>query len=107
MPHVEGHIEEPQVQGDPQGVDYNAIFEGYYSEGYNEKQAKRMLRATYGAEGKTQFDSLGDFYKKKKSSRSRRSIGIGAQCGGGFWGIYLNYNYSGKTREWRFGFSCR
>ena len=65
MPHVEGHIEEPQVQGDPQGVDYNAIFEGYYSEGYNEKQAKRMLRATYGAEGKTQFDSLGDFYKKK------------------------------------------
>ena len=69
MPHVEGHIEEPQVQGDPQGVDYNSVFEGYHSSGYNFKQARRMLRTTYGDEGRTQYDALQNFYDNKKKSQ--------------------------------------
>ena len=59
MPHGEPHIEEPQV------VDYSKVFNTYYSDGLDMKTARRMLRAEYGKDGRTQFEALSEFYKKK------------------------------------------
>ena len=67
MPHTPEHIEEPQVQGDPQVVDFNKVFEDLYSEGLDFKVARRRLRRY--EDGKSQFGALEEFYNNKKKSQ--------------------------------------
>ena len=68
MPHTEGYIEEPQVQGDPQGVDYQALYQKYYDKGFDVDKATRKLRILYGA-GEPEITALTDFYASKKKSQ--------------------------------------
>ena len=68
MPHTEGNIEEPQVQGDPQGVDYQALYQKYYDKGFDVDKATRKIRILYGA-GEAQVTALTDFYASKKKSQ--------------------------------------
>ena len=72
MPHTPEHIEEPQVQGDPQVVDFNQVFEDFYNEGLDFKVARRRLRRY--EDGKSQFGALEEFYNNKKKSPVRRRI---------------------------------
>ena len=67
MPHTPEHIEEPQVQGDPQVVDFNKVFEDFYNEGLDFKVARRRLRRY--EDGKSQFGALEEFYNNKKKSQ--------------------------------------
>lgn len=68
MPHIEGHIEEPQVQGDPQGLDYQAIYQKYYDKGFDIEKATRKMRVLYGAK-QPELDALNAFYESKKKSQ--------------------------------------
>ena len=67
MPHTEGHIE-PQVQGDPQGLDYQAIYQKYYDKGLDIEKATRKMRVLYGAK-QPELDALNAFYESKKKSQ--------------------------------------
>ena len=69
MPHTEGNIEEPQVQGDPQGVDYQALYQKYYDKGFDVDKATRKIRILYGA-GEAQVTALTDFYASKKKVKT-------------------------------------
>ena len=66
MPHTEGHIE-PQVQGDPQGLDYQAIYQKYYDKGLDIEKATRKMRVLYGAK-QPELDGVNAFYDSKKKS---------------------------------------
>ena len=66
MLHTEGHIE-PQVQGDPQGLDYQAIYQKYYDKGLDIEKATRKMRVLYGAK-QPELDALKAFYESKKKS---------------------------------------
>ena len=68
MPHIEEHIEEPQVQGDPQGLDYQAIYQKYYDKGFDIEKATRKMRVLYGAK-QPELDALNAFYESKKKSQ--------------------------------------
>jgi len=68
MPHIEEHIEEPQVQGDPQGLDYQAIYQKYYDKGFDIEKATRKMRVLYGAK-QPELDALNTFYESKKKSQ--------------------------------------
>ena len=68
MPHIEEHIEEPQVQGDPQGLDYQAIYQKYYDKGLDIEKATRKMRVLYGAK-QPELDALKAFYESKKKSQ--------------------------------------
>ena len=68
MPHIEEHIEEPQVQGDPQGLDYQAIYQKYYDKGLDIEKATRKMRVLYGAK-QPELDALNAFYESKKKSQ--------------------------------------
>ena len=63
MPHIEGHIEEPQVQG----LDYQAIYQKYYDKGFDIEKATRKMRVLYGAQ-QPEIDGLTAFYDGKKKS---------------------------------------
>ena len=67
MPHTPEHIEEPQVQGGPEVVDFNKVFEDLYNEGLDFKVARRRLRRY--EDGKSQFGALEEFYNNKKKSQ--------------------------------------
>ena len=64
MPHIEGHIEEPQVQG----LDYQAIYQKYYDKGFDIEKATRKMRVLYGAK-QPELDALNAFYESKKKSQ--------------------------------------
>ena len=73
MPHIEEHIEEPQVQGDPQGLDYQAIYQKYYDKGFDIEKATRKMRVLYGAK-QPEIDALKIFYEGKKKSQDGTSV---------------------------------
>jgi len=81
MPHIEGHIEEPLVQGDPQGLDYQAIYQKYYDKGYDIDKATQNMRILYGAK-QPEIDALNAFYESKKKSQDGSSAS-GSSTGAG------------------------
>lgn len=68
MPHIEGHIEEPQVQG----LDYQAIYQKYYDKEYDIDKAIQNMRILYGAQ-QPEIDGLTAFYDSKKKSPDESS----------------------------------
>ena len=65
MPHIEGHIEEPQVQG----LDYQAIYQKYYDKGFDIEKATQKMRVLYGAK-QPELDALNAFYESKKKVKT-------------------------------------